>query len=327
MTGEERADILEHARRVLHVEARAITDMAGRLNEDFARSVEVIQASRGRVIVSGMGKSGLVGQKIAATLASTGTPAHSMHPAEACHGDLGMVTSADVVLAISNSGETEELVGLIPFLKRFGVTLIALTGNLRSTLARSADVVLDVSVKEEACPLGVVPTSSTTAALAMGDALAVALILKRGFRSEDFAAFHPKGALGKKLLTRVSDLMHAGEDIPRVPPEASVTAALVEMSAKRLGVTTVVDGDGKLLGVITDGDLRRGIEKWEEAFFGMKAGEVMTRSPKTIAATELAARALAVMEAHSITSLVAVGGAGAPEGVIHIHDILREGIA
>lgn len=326
MTEKERADLIKEAKRVLDIESRAIADMAGRLDEGFARAVEIIHSGGGRLIVSGMGKSGLVGKKIAATLASTGTPAYSMHPAEACHGDLGMVTDADVVLAISNSGETEEVVALIPFLKRFGVKLIAMTGNGGSTLARAADANLDISVEEEACPLGVVPTSSTTATLAMGDALAVALLVKRGFREEDFAAFHPRGSLGKKLLTTVGDLMHGGEAVPRVSLDTPMTETVLEMSSKRLGLTTVLDGE-MLKGIVTDGDLRRGLEKHGQEFFGMRAGEVMTKDPKTVGAGDLAQRALAIMEEHSITALVVADSAGGPEGVIHIHDILKEGIA
>lgn len=318
---------MKEARRVLDVEARAILDMAGRLDEGFARAVEIIHESRGRVIVTGMGKSGLVGKKIASTLASTGTPAFSLHPAEASHGDLGMVTAHDVMLAISNSGETEEVVGLVPHLKRFSVKLIAMTGNKGSSLARASEAVLDIAVRDEACPWGIVPTASTTAALAMGDALAVALLTKRGFKEDDFAAFHPRGSIGKKLLIKVSDLMHSGDAMPRVALDAPMTEAVVEMSAGRLGLTTVLDGGGSLAGVITDGDLRRGIQKWGQRFFEMKAGEVMSKNPKTISADELAAKALSIMEGHSITALVVQGLDGKPGGVIHIHDILKEGIA
>ena len=274
-----------------------------------------------------MGKSGLVGKKIAATLASTGTPAFFMHPAEASHGDLGMVTSNDVIIAISNSGETAELSGLIPFLKRFNVSLIAMTGNLNSTLAKSADVHLDVSVKEEACPLGVVPTASTTAALAMGDAIAVALLVKRGLKQEDFAFFHPGGNLGKKLFIKVKDLMHTGDALPFVSPETEMTKAVVEISSKRLGVAIVSDAGRKILGVLTDGDIRRGIEKWGKDFFDMKAGEVMTKNPKTISEDELAVKALSIMETHSITSLAVPDSDGKAIGVIHLHDILKQGIA
>lgn len=320
-------DLIEEARRVLVTESRAISEMASRLDSGFTRAVDIIHSSKGRVIVSGMGKSGLVGKKIAATLASTGTPAYSMHPAEASHGDLGMVTSEDVVLVISNSGETDEVVALIPFIKRFGVRLIAMTGNTESTTGRAADAVLDISVAEEACPMGIVPTASTTAALAMGDALAVALLVKRGFKEEDFAAFHPKGSIGKKLLIKVSDLMHAGVSVPKVGPDTPMTETILEMSSKRLGLTTVEDGTGTLMGIITDGDLRRGIEKWGQGFFNMKAGEVMSRNPRTIGAGELAQKALSLMESHSITALLVMDESGRLEGIVHIHDILKEGIA
>lgn len=322
---EERS-IIEVAQKVLKTEADAVSALIDKLNSAFEKAVELIYNSKGRVVVTGMGKSGLVGKKIAATLASTGTPAFFMHPAEASHGDLGMVTSDDVIIAISNSGETEELVGLIPFLKRFNVSLISMTGNPDSTLSKAADVTLDVSVKEEACPFGIVPTASTTAAMAMGDALAVALLTKRGFKEEDFAFFHPGGSLGKKLLIRVKDLMHTGDALPLIYPETSMTKAVMEISSKRLGVAIVADADKKILGIITDGDLRRGIEKWGKPFFDMMAKEVMTKNPKTISEDELAAKALAIMERHSITSLVVPDGEGRAKGIIHLHDILKQGI-
>jgi arabinose-5-phosphate isomerase len=318
---------IDIAKKVLKIEADAVAALAERLDSTFEKAINIIFKSRGRVVVTGMGKSGLVGKKIAATLASTGTPAFFMHPAEASHGDLGMVTSDDVIIAISNSGETEELSGLIPFLKRFNVSLIAMTGSLNSTLAKSADVHLDVSVKEEACPLGVVPTASTTAALAMGDALAVALLVKRGLKQEDFAFFHPGGNLGKKLFIKVKDLMHTGNALPFVSPETEMTKAVVEMSSKRLGVAIVSDTSRKILGVLTDGDIRRGIEKWGKDFFDMKAGDVMTKNPKTISEDELAVKALAIMETHSITSLAVPDSDGKAIGVIHLHDILKQGIA
>lgn len=319
-------NILDIAKRVLRIEADAVSALTEKLNSDFERAVELIYNSRGRVVVTGMGKSGLVGKKIAATLASTGTPAFFLHPAEASHGDLGMVTSDDVVIAISNSGETEELINLIPFLKRFNVGLISLTGNPDSTLSRVADVTIDVSVKEEACPLGIVPTASTTATMAMGDAIAVALLIKRGFKEEDFAFFHPGGSLGKKLFIKVMDLMHTGDALPLVYPDITMTEAIMEISSKRLGVAIVVNNHKEILGIITDGDLRRGIEKWGKAFFGMKAEEVMTRNPKTISEEELAVKALSVMEKHSITSLVVPDNKGRAKGIIHLHDILRQGI-
>lgn len=320
-------NILDIARRVLRIEAEAVGGLAEKLDAAFEQAVDMIFGSTGRVIVTGMGKSGLVGKKIAATLASTGTPAFFLHPAEAQHGDLGMVTSHDVIVAISNSGETEELICLIPFLKRFNVGIISLTGAPASTLAKAADVAIDISVREEACPLGIVPTASTTAALAMGDALAVALLMKRGFREEDFALFHPSGSLGKKLFVRVSDLMISGDALPRTAPDGSMTEAVMTMSSKRLGMTVIVDSAGTILGIITDGDVRRGIEKWGRDFFDMHAAEVMTKNPRTIAGNELAATALAHMERLSITALIVPDAADRLSGIIHIHDILKKGIA
>lgn len=319
-------NIIDIAKRVLTIEANAVSALTDRLNSDFEKAVELIFQSKGRVVVTGMGKSGLVGKKIAATLASTGTPAFFLHPAEASHGDLGMVTADDVIIAISNSGETEELTGLIPFLKRFNVRLISMTGNPNSTLSKAADVAIDISVREEACPMGVVPTASTTATMAMGDAIAVALLSKRGFREEDFAFYHPGGSLGRKLFTKVKDLMHSGSDLPSVLYDAPLINAVIVISSKRLGVTIVNDSDTRFLGIITDGDVRRGIEKWGKAFFDMKAGEVMTKNPKTISEDELAAKALSIMERHSITSLVVQDVEGKAKGIIHLHDILKKGI-
>lgn len=318
--------ILDIAKRVLKTEAEAVLSLTEKLDSDFEKAVEIIFRSRGRVVVTGMGKSGLVGKKIAATLASTGTPAFFLHPAEATHGDLGMVTSDDVIIAISNSGETGELVGLIPFLKRFNVSLISMTGNPDSTVSKAADAKLDISVKEEACPFGIVPTASTTATMAMGDAIAVALLMKRGYKEEDFAFFHPGGSLGKKLFIKVKDLMHTGDALPVVSPDISMVKAVMEISSKRLGVTVVVDSDQRILGVLTDGDVRRGIEKWDKALFDMKAGEVMTRNPRSISEEDLAAKALSVMEQYSITSLVVPDEEGRPKGIIHLHDILKQGI-
>lgn len=319
-------NILDIAKKVLKIEADAVLALIEKLDANFETAVDMIYQSKGKVIVTGMGKSGLVGKKIAATLASTGTPAFFLHPAEAIHGDLGMVTSEDVIIAISNSGETEELTGLIPFLKRFNLHLISMTGNPNSTLSRQADAHLDISVKEEACPLGIVPTASTTAALAMGDAIAVALLTKNGFREEDFAFFHPGGSLGKKLFVKVRDLMHQGDALPVISPDKSMAAAVIEISSKRLGIVIVVDAANKLLGIITDGDLRRGLEKWGKALFDMRAGEVMTKDPKTINGDELAAKALSIMETYSITSLTVPDKEGKAEGIIHLHDILRKGI-
>jgi len=317
---------LDIAKKVLKTEAEAVYGLIEKLNSNFEKAVEIIYKSKGRVVVTGMGKSGLVGKKIAATMASTGTPAFFLHPAEASHGDLGMVTSDDVIIAISNSGETEEVLGLIPFLKRFNVHIISVAGNPDSTLSRLADVILNVSVKEEACPFGVVPTASTTAMMAMGDALAVALLLKRGFKEEDFAFFHPKGTIGKKLFIKVKDLMHKGDEIPKVLLETPLSKTMLEMSSKRLGHAVVLDNESRIAGIVTDGDLRRGLEKWGGRLFELTAGEVMTRTPKTIAEEELAAKALSIMENQSITALVVPDNEGRPVGIIHLHDILRQGI-
>ncbi len=319
-------NILDIAKRVLKIEAEAINALIEKLGSNFEKAVEIIYESSGRVVVTGMGKSGLVGKKIAATLASTGTPAFFLHPAEAGHGDLGMVTSNDVIITISNSGETEEIVELIPFLKRFNLRLISVTGNPESTLSKAADVTLDVSVKEEACTLGIIPTASTTATMAMGDALAVALLMKRGLKEEDFAFFHPGGSIGKKLLIKVKDLMHTGDAIPKVFLETPMPKTVMEMSSKRLGHTLVLDTNGKVVGVVTDGDLRRGIEKWGGKLFEMTAGEVMTKSPRTVSEEELAAKALSIMESYSITALVVPDKNGRVVGIIHLHDILRQGI-
>jgi arabinose-5-phosphate isomerase len=315
---------VQHGKRVLQIEAKAIASLVDRLDQRFTAAVELLYACTGKVVVSGMGKSGLIGQKIASTLASTGTPAFFIHPAEGIHGDLGMVTRGDVLIAISNSGETEEVLKLLPFMKRLSIPVMALTGKPQSTLAKHSEVVLDVSVGEEACPLGLAPTASTTATLAMGDALAVALLEKRGFKEEDFAQFHPGGSLGRRLLLRVRDLMHQGEAIPHVPHHASLRDAIVEMTRKKLGMTTVVDAKGRLQGVITDGDLRRFLEKGSDVT-KTKAGELATSRPKVIAPHELAARALQTMEQFSITSLV-VEEQGEIVGVIHLHDLLKSGV-
>ncbi len=320
--------ILAEAKRVIEVEAQAVAALADRLDDAFRQSVELILTSKGRVVVTGMGKSGLVGQKIASTMASTGTPAFFLHPAEGIHGDLGMIMTGDVVIAISNSGETEELLRILPVIKRLGASLIAMSGNPDSTLAKSGDFFLNVSVREEACPLGLAPTASTTATLAMGDALAVALLVERGFKAEDFAIFHPGGALGKKLLLRVEDLMHSGADLPLVTETILMREALFEITAKGLGITGVTDRQGNLLGVITDGDLRRALERGED-ILQATAGQVMTRGAKRIMRHELAAAALQIMERFSITSLFVFenGQAQIPCGVIHLHDILKAGIA
>lgn len=319
-------ELVELAKKVLTVEAQSLLEIKDRIGEDFVKAVDIIYNSKGRVVVTGIGKSGLVGRKIAATLASTGTPSFFMHPAEASHGDLGMVTDEDVVVAISNSGETDEIVNLIPFLKYFNVKIIAITGNPQSTLAKQADAVLNISVKEEACPFGFIPTSSTTATLAMGDALAVALMRKNGFKREDFAFFHPGGSLGRRMLTKVKDLMHTGEELPLCYPSTRMIDAVLEISSKRLGVVIVINEDKSILGIITDGDVRRGVQKFGKSLFDMKASEVMTPNPKKIDEEELAASALSKMQKYSITSLVVPDREGKAKGIIHIHDILKKGI-
>ena len=313
--------ILRLAERVLRVEAEGILGLVDRLGEGFLKALDLLHDCQGRVVVTGMGKSGIIGRKVAATLASVGTPALFLHPAEGVHGDIGMVARGDVVLAISNSGETGEVLTLVPAIKRLGVPLIVLTGNLGSTLARYGDVVLDVSVAEEACPMKLVPTSSTTAALAMGDALAVALLERRGLGPEDFALVHPGGSLGRRVL-RVEDLMHVGEAIPVVSEETPLTEGVLEMTSKRLGATTVVDRSGRLTGIITDGDLRRAIQKDPQAL-RRAARDVMSREPKTIARSELTAKALEMMERYAITQLIVVDDRRRPAGIIHLHDILR----
>lgn len=319
--------IIEGAKRVLQIEAEAIERLKERINEDFVRAVELILACEGKVVVTGVGKSGIIGQKIASTLASTGTPAFFLHPTEGVHGDLGMLDKKDIVVAISNSGETDELSQILPLIKRYGNTLIVFTGGAASTLARSGDVVLDVSVREEACPLGLAPTASTTVALAMGDALAVALLEKRGFNKEDFALRHPGGKLGRRLLLKVNDLMHVGEELPTVYEDTLMKEAVVEITSKRLGVTGVVNKREELVGVITDGDLRRALEKHGN-LLEKRAADIMTRNPKWIEADTLAAEAVQRMEEHAITSLFVFDKAGdrIPKGVIHLHDLLKAGV-
>ena len=312
----------EIARKVLEIESRAILELLPRIDASFDRAVETLFACAGRVVVTGMGKSGLIGQKVSATLASTGTPSLFLHPAEAIHGDLGRIVKGDAVLAISYSGDTAEILALVPQVKRLGSPLLAMTGQPRSALAAAADVHLDVSIREEACPLGLAPTASTTAALAMGDALAMALVERRGFTVDDFAVLHPGGRLGKKLL-RVEDVMHTGDAVPRVKTDTPMKDVLFEITGKRLGLTTVVDGDGRLVGMISDGDLRRQLERHGHAFFDRAAGECMTRNPVVIARRELATAALDVMEARKITSLLIVDERGAVEGVLHLHDLWK----
>lgn len=320
--------IIEQAKRVLAVEAAAIEALIPRINGQFTAAVNLLLACDGRVIVTGMGKSGLVGRKIAATLASTGTPAFFLHPAEAVHGDLGMVTAHDVVLALSQSGETAEVLSILPIIRRIGAKVVAFCGREKSTLAQNADAFLDVAVEREACPLGLAPTASTTATLAMGDALAVALLSARKFTPEDFALFHPGGSLGRRLLLTVEQVMHGGEDNPTTPAGKTAKDALFVITAKGLGATSIVDGSGRLLGIITDGDIRRNLEKGYD-FLNKPVEEVMTRTPKTITADKLAAQALHIMEKNKptpITVLPVVDGSHKAIGMIHLTDLLRQGV-
>jgi arabinose-5-phosphate isomerase len=321
--------MIARAKKVLRIEAEAIAALIDRIDGRFEKAVKMILSCKGRVVVTGMGKSGLIAKKIAATLASTGTPALFLHPAEGIHGDLGMVMRGDTVIALSNSGETDELSRMLPSLKRLGIGIIALTGNPESTLAKNSDVVIDVGVKEEACPLGLAPTASTTATLAMGDALAVVLLDQRGFREEDFACFHPGGALGKKLLLRVRDLMHSGDAVPVVSEGTLIKDAIYEISSKKMGITSVVNASGKLVGIISDGDLRRWMEKTEksgENLLAKLAKDIMTKNPKVANKDSLAAEAVSIMENNSITCLIISDAHGAPEGVIHLHDLLKAGV-
>jgi arabinose-5-phosphate isomerase len=310
------------AERVLRLEADAVLGLIPKMDQRFEDAIGLLHGCTGRIIVTGIGKSGIIGRKIAATLASTGTPAYFLHPAEGVHGDLGMLARGDVVLALSNSGETDEVLAILPPLKRLGVHIVLLTGNTQSTLARQCDVVLDVGVSEEACPMNLAPTSSTTAALAAGDALAMALLELRGLRPEDYAALHPRGTLGWRALFRVADLMHTGDAIPVVARDAALRDVVIEMTRKRFGMTTVVDGAGRLAGIITDGDLRR-LHLRGRALDGLCASDVASAEPKLIAADDLAAKALEVMEAWAITSLVIVDNERRPAGIVHLHDILR----
>jgi arabinose-5-phosphate isomerase len=311
---------LDTARRVLRIEAQAIQDVLARLDGEFEKAVDLLFSCKGRVVVTGMGKSGLVARKISATFSSTGTPSFFLHPAEALHGDLGMLARGDTLVAVSYGGETEEIVRLLEALKRLEIPLVTLTGKVRSTLAEDSDVALDVSVKEEACSLNLAPTASTTVAMAVGDALAVSLLERRDFRHDDFAALHPAGRLGKKLL-RVEHLMHAGDALPRVTLDTRMPDAFHEMSKKGLGMTTVLHPDGRLAGIITDGDLRRLMEKQGGATLEMTAGSCMTRGAQTIGGHVLASEALNLMEKRKITSIVVVDEAQGVLGVVHLHDL------
>lgn len=310
---------------VIETEAQAVFELTQRIDQRFETACELLLACNGRVVVTGMGKSGHIANKIAATLSSTGTPAFFMHPGEASHGDFGMITKQDVVIAISNSGQTDELTVLLPLIKRLDVPLISLTGNPQSLLATTANINLDVSVRHEACPLGLAPTTSTTASLVMGDALAIALLQARGFSAEDFALSHPGGMLGKRLLLRVDDIAHLKEDLPVVKESVTIREALIEVTAKKLGMTCVVDNQGYLTGIYTDGDVRRTLTN-EHDINTTPLKDVMSKNCKTIIKGLLAAEALSIMQKHSITSLVIVDDNNRPSGVIHLHDLLRAGV-
>jgi arabinose-5-phosphate isomerase len=320
-------NILEEAKRVLRVEAQSILELVERIDENFSQAVDLLYTCKGKVVLMGMGKSGLVGRKISSTFASTGTPSFFLHPAEGLNGDFGMLAKEDVIIAISYSGETRELLEVLPLIKRYGNRLITLTGNLNSNLAKAGDVNLDIRVKEEACPLGLAPTASTTATLALGDALAIALMGKKNFKKEDFAILHPGGTLGKRLLLKVEDLMHTGKAFPMVSGKTLMKEAVFEITSKRLGVTGVCNTEGHLVGVITDGDLRRALEKFSD-LFNQEASEVMTKNPKWIEKDALAAKAVQRMEEYSITSLFVFNKAGdkVPVGIIHLHDLLKAGV-
>ena len=317
--------IIEEAKRVLRIEADSVLSLMDNIGENFESAVELMAECDGKVVVTGMGKSGLICQKIASTMASTGTPAFFLHPAEGVHGDLGMLAKGDVVIAVSNSGETDEVIRILPVIRRMGLKVIAISGVSSSTLAKRGDIFLNVSVKEEACPLGLAPTASTTATLALGDALAVALMYKRGFDEEAFAFFHPAGSLGKGLLLKVSDLMHTGEKVPIIFEDSSMKDVILEMTSKGFGVTSVISKTGELVGIVSDGDLRRALEK-DGNIIDESALDIMTRNPKTIASHALAAKALNEMETNKITVLFVVGNDGKPEGILHLHDLLQSGV-
>ncbi len=320
-----RAQIKKLGLAVIETELAAVSSLKARIHDDFATACEIMLGCQGRVVVTGMGKSGHIGGKIAATLASTGTPAFFVHPGEASHGDLGMITSKDVVLALSNSGETHEILTIVPLIKRLGVPLIAMTGRPHSTLAREANIHLDVSVEKEACPLGLAPTSSTTVALVMGDALAVALLDSRGFTETDFALSHPGGSLGRRLLLRVTDIMHTGDTLPNVSTQASLRDALVEMTRKNLGMTAIVDANDTVLGIYTDGDLRRTLDKNIDVH-SAKITDVMTRNCKTARASLLAAEVLKIMQDNKINAMLAVDENNKLVGALNMHDLLRAGV-
>ena len=318
--------INELAKEVLDIEAKSILRLKNNIGEEFDKAIDVLYNCKGRVIVTGMGKSGLIGKKIAATMSSTGTPTYFLHPAESTHGDSGVITRNDVIIAISNSGETQELLNLLPLIKRFGCEMIGMTGNLNSTLAKTSEVVLDISVEREACPLGKAPTASTTATLAMGDALAVCLMEKKGFTKEDFLLFHPSGKLGKGLTYKVRDLMITGDKMPLVSESESFKDVINTISEYKLGMAMVLNDDKTLAGVLTDGDIRRTVIKYPDTS-NIKVKDVMTTNPKRITSDAYAASALNLMEKYSITALAVVDEGNVPVGVIHVHDLLRAGVA
>lgn len=319
-------NITDLAKEVLEIEAHSILKLKNSINGNFEKAIDILYSCKGRVIVTGMGKSGIIGKKIAATLSSTGTPSYFLHPAESTHGDSGIITREDVVIAISNSGETKELLNLLPLVKRFGVPMIAMTGGLNSTLAKTSDVMLDISVEKEACPLNKAPTASTTATLAMGDALAVCLLEKRGFSEEDFLVYHPSGALGKGILYKVEELMIQGESLPLASEEDLFTDVIQLISEKKLGIAVLTDKTGIMTGILTDGDIRRTLIKFNNVQ-GLKTKEVMTVNPKTVLPDDLAAKALNLMEKYSITALAITDENKKPVGILHIHDLLRAGVA
>ncbi|MDD3593726.1 MAG: KpsF/GutQ family sugar-phosphate isomerase [Candidatus Gastranaerophilales bacterium] len=321
-----RKKLIESAKEVFKIEADSISQLSERLNDSFVEAIEILYTCKGRVVISGMGKSGLIGKKIAATLSSTGTPSYFLHPAESTHGDSGILTKQDVVIAISNSGNTNELLQLLPIIKRLGIKIIAIVGNVNSVLGEKSDVVLDVSVEREACPLNKAPTASTTATLAMGDALAVCLLKKRGFTAEDFLLFHPSGSLGKGFLYTIEELMHADFDLPVLKSGDSFQKAVNIITEKRLGIGIIVDNEGKTTGVLSDGDIRRAVLKYSDTS-NLTVDMVMNNSPKFIRKNDLAAKALQMMETYSITSLLINDDDLRPIGIIHIHDLLKAGVA
>jgi len=325
LAAEEQEKLKQLGLAVVETESRAVAALAERMDDDFVAACELLLGCEGRIVVIGMGKSGHIGGKIAATLASTGSPAFFVHPGEASHGDLGMITPKDVVMAFSNSGETEEILTIMPLIKRLGVPLIALTGNPKSSLGRGATVHIDVGVEQEACPLGLAPTSSTTVALVMGDALAVALLEHRGFTADDFARSHPGGRLGRRLLLLIRDIMHSGDEVPKVKPDVMLVDALVEMSNKGLGMTVVVDDDDKVLGVFTDGDLRRSVDHGVDVY-AAQVSELMTKNGRSVKADELAAEALHIMESCKINALPVIDDNNVLVGALNMHDLLRAGV-